>query len=35
MTRDMLYIRLWMIWMAILVIGTVYVLFSWGAFSWP
>jgi hypothetical protein len=28
MTRDTLYIRLWRIWMAILVIGTVYVLFS-------
>jgi hypothetical protein len=35
MDRDTLYIRLWLIWLAILVVGIAYVLFSGGAFSWP
>jgi hypothetical protein len=33
MDRDTLYIRLWLIWLAILVVGIAYVLFSVGAFS--
>ena len=32
MDRDTLYIRLWLIWLAILVIGFAYVLFSDSAF---
>jgi hypothetical protein len=28
MDRDTLYIRLWLIWLAILVVGVAYVLFS-------
>ena len=35
MDRDTLYIRLWAIWTAILVIGGAYLLFSVGAFEWP
>jgi hypothetical protein len=34
MDRDTLYLRLWLIWLAILVIGIAYVLFSDKAFSW-
>jgi hypothetical protein len=33
--RDALYIRLWLIWLAILAVGIACVLFSVGAFSWP
>ena len=32
MDRDTLYIRLWLIWLAILVVGVAYVLSSMGAF---
>jgi hypothetical protein len=35
MDRNTLYIRLWLIWMAILAIGFAYMLFSVGAFGWP
>jgi hypothetical protein len=32
MDRDTLYIRLWLIWLAIMVVGVAYVLSSMGAF---
>ena len=34
MDRDRLYIRLWLVWVAILTIGIGYVLVSLGALSW-
>jgi hypothetical protein len=34
MDRDTLYIRLWLIWLAIVETGIAYVVLSAGAFGW-